>query len=221
MTALSKGHDLGKVTLYGHQDSGHSYKVALALTILNTPFDYRPIDPSSSRDLRPKIWRDASRFGEIPLLLWRNEALVQSNAILLRLARENETLGWDISPNQLIEWLFWESNRIGFSLPNLLYTIKCPNILPSADQNWLRVRLENDLNYLEDVLSNAPFLMGQSVSAADVACCSYLYYTDQLGIDIMNWPSVEQWLRRIQALPRWQHPYDMMSLRCCESPNVC
>ena len=49
--------------------------------------------------------------------------IVQSDGILLHLAREHRALGWEVDPDRLTEWLFWEANRIGISLPNLrLYT---------------------------------------------------------------------------------------------------
>lgn len=104
--------------LYGSLQSGHSYKVRMALLLWNLPHDYRSIDLSVPAAERDPEWRRASRFGEVPVLICSGRALCQSNAILLHLARTHGILGWERDPELVGEWLFWEANRIGLSLPN-------------------------------------------------------------------------------------------------------
>src|SRR5262245_36926852 len=109
--------------LFGHRESGHSYKVRLALTLLGLPHEYREVEVFKPRGERRADWRAASRFGEIPVLVVDGKPIVQSNAILLHLARTHEALGWNVDPDRLTEWVFWEANRIGISLPNLRYAL--------------------------------------------------------------------------------------------------
>ena len=45
---------------------------------------------------------------------------------------------------------------------------------------------------------------------ADFACCGYLFYPEPFGFERADWPHVDAWLARIQALPGWKHPYDLM-----------
>ena len=71
--------------LYGHPESGHTYKVALALELAGIPFDYRWVDVFKPREQRPADFQAASRHGEIPVLI-DGVPLVQSNAILLHVA---------------------------------------------------------------------------------------------------------------------------------------
>ena len=196
--------------LYGHPDSGHSFKARLALVLLGLPHEYRRVDIFSARDDRPEDFRRASRFNEVPALIVDGRPLVQSDAILLHLAREHRALGWEIDPDRLTEWLFWEANRIGISLPNWRYhTLFEPTLAPET-LAWLRNRLDADLNRLDSELADRPFLMGQGVSAADIACSAYLNFADQLALDLQPWPNVVAWLDRIRALPGWAHPRDLM-----------
>lgn len=198
--------------LYGNRESGHSYKVRLALTLMQAPHEYRPVDISLPREQRPADFRAASKFGEVPVLVDRSQVYVQSDAILLHLAqREHKLYGRDaIDHDQVREWLFWEANRIGFSVPNLRYALRW---LPDTKKDvldWLRQRALADLGCLNDEFSGRKFLLGDFPTVADVACCGYLYWLDQAGLDRDAWPHVSRWLSDISALPGWQHPYDLM-----------
>lgn len=198
--------------LYGNRESGHSYKVRLALTLMQAPHEYRPVDITLPREQRPADFRAVSKFGEVPVLIDRGQIYVQSDAILLHLAqREHKLYGRDaIDHDQVREWLFWEANRIGLSVPNLRYALRW---LPETKKDvldWLRQRALADLERLNDEFAGRKFLLGDFPTVADVACCGYLYWLDQAGLDRDAWPHVSRWLSDISALPGWQHPYDLM-----------
>ena len=198
--------------LYGARESGHSYKVRLALTLMHVPHEYRCVDINLSHEQRPAEFRAVSRFGEVPVLGDREQVYVQSDAILLHLAqREHKFYGRDaIDHDQVREWLFWEANRIGISVPNLRFARRwLPDTKPEV-LDWLRARALADLGRMNDEFSQRKFLLGDFPTVADLACCGYLYWLDQAGLDIVQWPAVARWLADISALPDWKHPYDLM-----------
>ena len=198
--------------LYGNRESGHSYKARLALTLMHVPHEYRRVDIHQDRDQRPADFRAVSKFGEVPVLVDRGQVYVQSDAILLHLAqREHKFYGRDaIDHDQVREWLFWEANRIGISVPNLRYALRfLPDTKPEV-LDWLRARALADLGRMNDEFSERKFLLGDFPTVADLACCGYLYWLDQAGLDIVQWPAVARWLADISALPDWKHPYDLM-----------
>jgi glutathione S-transferase len=200
------------LTLYGNRESGHSFKVRLALTLLELPHEYRPIDLRIERGARPADFREVSRFGEVPVLVVNGEPLVQSNAILMHLARTTGRLRGEGDPDRAAEWLFWEANRIGFSVPNLRFARKFAPGTPAGAIAWIEARAVADLDRLDLELSaGKPFLLGSSISVADIACCSYLFWADQAGLDLARWPNVSGWLDRIRAEPGWRHPYELMA----------
>lgn len=201
---------MSNIILYGHPDSGHSYKIALALTLMGINYELRIIDLSIPRAQRDAAWQLASRFGEVPVLVTGDKNMAQSNAILLHLARENNALGWENDSDRLTEWLFWEANRIGLSLPNLrLYTLFNTDIDPAVIA-WMHTRLHADLDRLDQELGQTIFLMGDRVGAADIACCAYLFFVADIGLTLDRWPALQRWLDAIKALPGWQHPFDLM-----------
>lgn len=198
--------------LYGSPQSGHSYKVRMALLLWDVPHDYRSIDLSVPAAERDPEWRRASRFGEVPLLISRGRALCQSNAILLHLARTHGILGWERDPELIGEWLFWESNRIGLSLPNYRF-LRLFQASPEQEAlNWLRRRLDADLQRLEDELKSQPYLAGDTLSAADLSCSAYLHYRDLPELDLAEFPAVSRWLDRIASQPGWIEPQIAMAV---------
>lgn len=199
-----------ELTLFGNRESGHSYKVALMLTLARVPFEFVAVDLAQPRELRGDAFVRASRFGEVPALVIDGRAMVQSNAILATLS---ERLGM-FAPDRAgaLEWLFWESNRIGLSLPNLRWIRRVAPETPREVSEWLEARCRADLARLDAELADGRcFLMGDALSIADISCCGYLFWLDQVELDRADWPNVDAWLDRISQLGGWRHPYELMA----------
>lgn len=194
-------------TLWGGRNSGHSYKIRLALLLLGITHEYRTVDITLPPEERDPAWRRLSPFDEVPVLEIGPVALVQSNAILLHLARERSALGWERSPDGVAQWLSWEANRIGLSLPNLRFLTLFAQNPDAGLLNWLRERLSRDLATLDRQLSSRPFLLDDQVSAADLSCAAYLLFRDVPEVDLAAYPAVAAWLDRIAGLPGWIDPH--------------
>ena len=200
-----------KLILYGNRESGHSYKVKLALTLLELEHEYRPVDLTLDRCERPPEFQEVSRYGEVPVLVTDGEPLVQSNAILMHLARKTGRLRGECDPDRTVEWLFWEANRIGFSISNLRFARHFRPETPPDVIAWLEARARADLDRLdEEFRAKQDFLLGSNISIADIACCGYLFWPEQTGLDYGFWPNVASWLDRIRAVPGWAHPYTLL-----------
>ncbi|MGC0152332.1 glutathione S-transferase family protein [Chromobacterium vaccinii] len=202
---------MNTLTLYGNRYSGHSYKVRLALMLADISHDYAHIDISLPRDQRPDDFRAASRFGEVPVLVADGVPLSQSNTILQWLADNYGALAGAQGERQRVrEWLSWETNRLGLSLPNLRYSRLIAHYEPAVEA-WLETRLRADLAVLEAELAERRYLAGDQVSIADISLCGYLWWLSDAGLDIAGWPNVRAWLARIAAQPGWQHPDELMA----------
>ena len=64
--------------LYGNRESGHSYKVKLAMTLLGYPHEYRAVDLDLPLERRPADFRAVSLFGEVPVLVEGARRIVHS-----------------------------------------------------------------------------------------------------------------------------------------------
>ncbi|MFC3531802.1 glutathione S-transferase family protein [Vogesella facilis] len=202
---------MSNLILYGNRDSGHSYKVRLALVLGDLPHEYRHVDLATPRTARPDEFRAASRWDEVPALLVDGVALVQSNAILQWLAESEGVLAGRPGDKQTIrEWLCWEANRIGLSLPNLRFA-RLFEPQPAEVQAWLEARCRRDLDVLDAQLAQQHYLLASGLSIADVSASAYLWWAADAGIDVKGWPHVAAWLARIAAQPGWEHPDNLMA----------
>jgi glutathione S-transferase len=197
--------------LYGNCESGHSYKVKLAMEVAGIPHTYEEIDLRLDRKDRPEPFRSLAKYGEVPLLVHDGQAYVQSNAILLHLAEHIKAYGGESQQrlDRVREWLFWEANRIGFSMAHLRYGQKFdPVAYAGTVLPWFRNRFDADIARLEEELADGrQFLLDDRVTMADFSICGYLFWPEQANV---SYPArVQAWLDRIAALPGWRHPYQM------------
>lgn len=192
--------------LYGSTDSGHSYKVRLFLLLARIPHRYERIDLDLPRAERPPAFRAASQFGEVPVLVDGGRAHCQSNAILMHLAqRTGQMSGAASEQASVTEWLYWEANRVGFSVPNLRYArVWAPQ--PAQVLAYLHARASADLSTLDTFLEGRQFLVASGPTIADLSCSAYLHWLDQAGLPTIGHPNLTRWLDRIRALSGWQHP---------------
>ena len=47
----------------------------------------------------------------------------------------------------------------------------------------------------------------------------YLWYPEETGVDLGNFPSLLAWRNRIAALPRWKGPYELMPRGMARPPT--
>ena len=193
--------------LYANPASGFSYKPALAMGLMQLPYELRVVDLKRPRAERSAQFREVATFGEVPVLLVDGLAIAQSNVILEYLARRESRLheGDESQRIRVREWLSWEANRIGLNLAHARASRTSGGYDPAV-QAWYDTRTRADLDHLDGVLASRKFLLGDLVTIADVACAGYLYWADQADIDIARWPNVEAWLTRIAALPGYKSP---------------
>lgn len=197
--------------LYGSAGSGHSYKVRSLLLLTETPHRYQPIALDTPRAQRPADFVAASQFGEVPVLIDDGAAYCQSNAILVHLAQRTSAFcGAPSERSAILEWLFWETNRIGFSVPNLRFALRW---VPQTAEvlAYLRERAMADLATLNETLASSEFLVPSGPTIADLASSAYLFWLPEAGLAAEDFPHVARWLNSLRALPGWVHPNDAMA----------
>jgi glutathione S-transferase len=198
--------------LYGNLYSGHAYKVRLLLRLNRIPHDYRQVDLDVPLAERGAEFLAASRYGEVPVLVDdEGAAHCQSNAILTWLAgtfglHAGEPGHWP----RIVEWLCWEMNRIGFSVPNLRHIRRWGPAEPEVER-WLEERALRDLETLDTTLAHAEWLVGTCPTIADLSCSAYLYWIDEARLSLAPFPNVRRWLDSLTTLSGWIHPDEAMA----------
>ena len=73
-----------------------------------------------------------------------------------------------------------------------------------------QARLRGSYKVLEAALEGRNFLVGDTITHADMTCCGYLYYPESFGFNKSEWPNINRWLNNISLTAGWKAPYDLM-----------
>lgn len=199
-----------KLYCFGH--SGHSYKVALYLRLVDAPCEYEFVDFFNGEARSPE-YRALNPMGEVPVLIDGEDSFTQSNAILSMLAaRFGAFQGRSDEAFEIERWLHWDSHKGSstFGLTRFLV-----NYLPEKYRNddvmaFQIGRTKASIATLEDALENKDWIVGDAPSIADISLSSYLFYPEPFGWENANTPNINKWLSNIQNIPGWVHPYELM-----------
>ena len=198
--------------LYGHYDSGHVYKIMLFLELGKITYEYEHVDIWTDKKNRQQEFLVHSRNAEVPCLVIDDQAFIQSNLILHKLASLFEIYAGEsqIRLMQALDWQFWEANRLGMCLPQLRYAKKfAPEEFNHQSLEFLKARFDQDVALLARHFSDGRnFILDNEPSIADFSICGYLFWADEA--DLVLPQQVTNWLDRISQLPGWRPPYEMM-----------
>ena len=201
------------VKLHCFGESGHSYKAALALEL--GPLDWDPVFVDFFNGAaRSDTYREINPMGEAPVLVDGDVVLTQSGVIQSYLSDKTGMFG-GTSPEEtreVLRWILWDNHKLSSQAGTVRVLM---NFLPEEKRpleviGFLQGRLRAALTVLEAHLTQRDWIAGRSVTNADLTCCGYLFYEEPFGFTRSDWPAIDAWLSRIEALPGWKHPYDLM-----------
>ncbi|GGE53048.1 glutathione S-transferase family protein [Actibacterium pelagium] len=205
---------MDSLALFGHPDSGHACKVALALSLAELSHRTVWVDIWADPSERPKEFLAASPFKEVPLLQIDGESYTQSGAILLEIATRYKCLGGE-TPAGLRrgrELLMWEANRIGMCLPQLKEARRVDGAgFPDGAIEWLRNRFDADAKNLAVLLGENPFFHGDRPGIGDCAIWGYTQWLD--GAGVKPTPPMQDWLKRMRGLKAMKTPQEFFPRR--------
>jgi glutathione S-transferase len=209
-------------TLYGSPHSLPTYRVALMLRLCNTGFSFRYISFQRGIHRTPEF-RVLSRWSQVPVLEHEGRVLVQSAAILEHLA---ETLGRFVATEEearrhIREWLFWDSDRL---MPPLYswYSVELGRrkLLPLSFDPVLVAEFDRKghaaLDALDSHLLVHRYLVGDSATTADICCYADVAFARLGGKSLAAWTNVDAWAERIEALPGFAAPFDLLAMQDAE-----
>lgn len=199
-----------ELLLYGHPDSGHACKVALALSLARLPHRTQWVDMWAPRETRPAAFLANSPFAEVPLLMIDGRPYVQSGAILLEIATRFQCLGGESAAGlqRARELLMWEANRIGMCLPQLKEARRVEGEgFPPGAIDWLQMRYAVDRDRFGQLLADGPFFHGAQPGIGDCAIWGYVQWLSEAGVEPA--PVMSAWIERMRGLPGMKSPADL------------
>ena len=200
-----------KLTLYGSSMSGNCLKPRWIADHIGLAYDWVEIDLANGGTRTDDFLR-MNPVGQVPLARFADgRVLPQSNAIMLYLA---EQAGSELVPSdaftraQMMSWLFWEQYshepyvavRRSMKLRGLSDDEIDPNLLAKG---------RRALGVMEMQLTYTDWLVGESMTLADVALVAYTRWAGEGGFELSEFPSVERWVFRTEAQLGIPHALEM------------
>ncbi|HEX7441608.1 MAG TPA: glutathione S-transferase [Caldimonas sp.] len=201
--------------LHGFCQSGNTFKVAFLLRALEQPWEPVFVDFMHGVT-REAAWREAANeMGEVPILEDGPRRLTQSGLILSYLARKHGAFGGDTEDEQheVLRWLLFDNHKFTSYFATYRFMKAFAATAPDpAVMAWLRGRLDNAFTIVDKHLEVRPFMVGGAPTIADFSLCGYLFYPlEESDYEVKaRFPHITSWLSRVQALPGWAHPYDIL-----------
>ncbi len=202
--------------LYCFAQSGNAYRAALMLNLIGADwepvwYDFFGTAPQRSPEFRDTI----NEMGEAPVLVHGKKKLSQSGVILTYLARKSKQFLPQNEDEELeaLRWIIFDNQKVnGFLGPYRFLKNFAPKPGDPAVMAFMKGRIDGALTIVNKRLQKTPFLVGDRPTIADISMCGYLYYpAEEFGFDIRkDYPAISAFLDRVQALPNWGHPYDLM-----------
>jgi glutathione S-transferase len=191
--------------LYSMQRSGNSYKVRLALALLNAPYTAVEIDILHGESRTPDFLAK-NPSGQVPLLeIEDGRYLAESNAILWYVAG-----GTPLAPEsrmdraEALQWMFFEQHALE---PNIgaayfwLSLVKGGRELHAYSlEDWME-RGYAALQVMDNHLRTREYFAAGQITVADIALYGYTHVAHMCDYDLSSFPNVRAWLARVEATP--------------------
>ena len=183
------------IQLYGNLGSGNVLKVKLIADATGTPFVLHDIASRSGATATPEFLA-LNPAGQMPVIVLDDgRPLAQSNAILRYLAHGTRFIPTDrYEAAKVDEWLFWEQYSheptVAVARARVVYDkIAIPDLDPG-----LIARANKALDRLELALTGRSFLVGETITIADIALLPYTRSAHEGGLDLTGRPAVLRWI---------------------------
>jgi glutathione S-transferase len=203
---------MAEYTLYCFAESGNAYRVALMLNLCGLDWEPRKVDFFGGETRTPEYRQAINEMGEVPVLEHADKRLSQSGVILDYLSEQTGRFGAenDEERRDIWRWILFDNHKFNGSLGALRFLLRFAKTGETPATDFLRGRALGSMQIVDSHVARQDFILGKRATIADLSMCGFLYYGDELGVDLSAYPHVQRWIDRIAALPGWKHPYDLM-----------
>ena len=181
--------------IYGDLGSGNCLKVKWVCDRLALPYSWIPIDILKRESRTPQFLK-LNNAGQVPTVEFDDgRTLAQSNAIIRYFARDSDLIPADaFAVAKMDEWLFWEQ----YSHEPYIAVCRAQMVLlgkPASDLDPDKIKRGYvALARMEQQLAATRFLVGDTVSLADVSLLAYTRLAHEGGFHLDGYAAVRRWI---------------------------
>jgi glutathione S-transferase len=181
--------------IHGDTNSGNCLKVKWVCDRLALPYTWVGVDTLKRETRTPQFLR-LNGAGQVPTVEFDDgRTLAESNAIIRYLARGSDLIPVDaFAAAKMDEWLFWEQYSHEPYIAVCRFQMKYLG-KPASDLDPEKVkRGYAALARMEHQLAATPFLVGATVSLADVSLLAYTRLAHEGGFHLDGYASLRRWI---------------------------
>ncbi len=204
---------MSEYQLHCFAQSGNAYKVALMLNLIEADWEPIWVDFFNGGSKTPE-YLAINEMGEVPVLIDGANTITQSGVILDYLSSKHGKFGATSADHrrEIMRWILWDNHKL---TANIATARSMMNFLAPEKRNpdiiaFLLNRGKTALKVLNNHLEKQKWIVGTTPTITDFSCIGYLYFNDEFGVDLGEYPHVNRWRDAISALPNWKHPYELM-----------
>ena len=195
------------LVLHEYAESGNCYKIRLTAALLGLTLERREYDIIKGETRTRNFLSGVNANGRIPVLQVGEQFLPESNAACFYLAEGSFLIPADrFERADMLRWLFWEQYNHEPNVATLRFWHRW-----IGEANWSdlqraqapakRAAGEAALALMDEHLTRQHWLVGDGLTLADIALYAYTHVAAGGGFRLADYPAVEAWLERVEAVP--------------------
>jgi len=205
--SIRAGEMTEKLILHEYAASGNCYKIRLTAALLGLPIERREYDITKGETRTPEFLGNVNANGRIPVLQAGDKFLPESNAACWYLATGTRLIPASrFDQADMLRWMFFEQYnhepnvatlrfwRVWFGEANL-------NAVQLAALPGKQAAGEAALRLMDEHLAGRRFLVGDTISLADICLYPYTHVAHEGGFPLDPYPTVRAWLAAVEAEP--------------------
>ncbi|MES3027920.1 MAG: glutathione S-transferase family protein [Pseudomonadota bacterium] len=180
---------------------------------LNAPIEYVHIDLGKGEQ-QSAPFLALNPNGKVPVLADGDHVVWESNAIMAYLAQRAGSDLWPQDGRQIeiLRWLSWDLTHFTHYAGTLYFEhlIKAKFDIGPPDPAAVEEATGNFRKFAEVLnshLKGRQYVVGDGLTVADFALAVSLPYAQDAKIPVGDFPELQRWHERLNALPAWREPF--------------
>jgi glutathione S-transferase len=187
-------------------------RVRLTAAVLGLKIEEISLDFTKGEHKKPE-YLALNPNGAVPTLSDGDFALTESRAIMQYLAAKKPEAG--LVPNSeqgradVTRWQFWDAAHFSPQVGTLVFQRMLKPMFGMGEPDAAKIE-EALLNFrryaavLNQHLAGKTYVIGNSLTLADLTLASTLMYSKQVDVPLAEFPNIQAWFNRITELEAWQ-----------------
>ncbi|MEO1398096.1 MAG: glutathione S-transferase family protein [Pseudomonadota bacterium] len=201
-------------TLHCFLESGNAYKTALMLQLAGADWEPEWVNFFKGEHRSPE-YLAINSMGEVPTLVDHTQgdiAISQSGVQLWHLADRFEQFAARNAQEhrEVLRWILFDNHKLTGNIATFRFLNKFMGKGETPEGEFTKARMIQAIKMLDRHLKDRDWTVGDRVTVADLSMVGYLMWPDHYGVTWDDYPNIKAWLERIQALPNFATPEEIL-----------